>query len=1029
MKILAIRGKNLASLEGEFEIDFTKEPLQSTGIFAITGNTGAGKSTILDALCLALFDDAPRFNKAEIIKREDLESLADKISPQDSRNILRRGTSEGFAEVDFIALNGDKYRSSWSVRRARGKTDGTLQSTIIKLDNLTTTTEEQGTKTELIIKITELIGLKFDQFTRAVLLAQGDFATFLKSKQTEKAELLEKLTGTEIYSKISAKIFEKKREAEKNLDLIKQRIKDIKLLTDEELKQLTLDKANLDKEVDPLKKSLPILEKKLAWIKQFNTLSEEISEADTTLKKTQVTIKDAKSRYEYMAMIDLSQEIRDSYIDLRNKQEQLEAIQVNLFTKENELKTADTKLDQVLKNLSVAKTTLDNHEQKYLTLKPDIENAKDLDTKIVATRQKIAEIQNEFDLYKKQEELAKQSADLLTKQNDEAKLLSVRLTEWFEDNKRYKDIVLKVDLIVSLLNNAQTAKEQKENVDMSLISSRTILKANEEKLTLQEKEAERLNQLLPTEILNLREQLAEGKPCLVCGSIHHPLQDIINQTEDVNEKELKLAKKAIAQSILEIKEIIEKTKKGITEFETHSNSFQTQYDKSIDEVKAFLESTILHWQEQFESKRLQSHLQNIAKSWNENTNKLNANIQRLETSVVKLESENKSLQNIKSELKRRNESLKSNNQTLKEQIEARALLLDNKSVNEVEKQYTNLKAEYTKSYESIRFQKDKLETDKAKVDGIISQLKGDNKSTIELIEKLDREVLGWVNSNKHSISLEQLKDLMAKSREWINEEKTYLSKLKEQELVWTTTLKERNERLEKHEVSEDKPKEEQNKETLSQEFEETSIKIEEMGKCLTEILVSLKTHEAAKTQIKSFEKELQAKEELYTNWAKLDDLLGSATGNKFKTIAQGYTLDVLLGYANKHLEELTRRYRLEKITDTLALQVVDNDTLGEVRSVHTLSGGESFLISLSLALGLSSLSSNRMKIESLFIDEGFGSLDIDTLSIAMDALENLQTQGRKIGVISHVAEMTERITTQVQVVKLANGRSRVEVVG
>ncbi|MDR1884622.1 MAG: AAA family ATPase [Prevotella sp.] len=1029
MKILAIRGKNLASLEGEFEIDFTTEPLQSVGIFAITGNTGAGKSTILDALCLALFDDAPRFNKAETIKREDLESLTDKISPQDPRNILRRGTSEGYAEVEFIALNGNRYRSRWSVRRAYGKVGGKLGNTEFLLENLSGSTEEKGTKTELLNKITELIGLKFDQFTRAVLLAQGDFSTFLKAKQNEKAELLEKLTGTEIYSKISAKIFEKKKDAEKDLDLIKQRIKDIKLLTDEELEQLTLDKATLDRELEPLRKSLPVLEKKIAWIKQFETLNGEISRANNALKTAQTAIEDARPRYEYMSMIDVSQEIRDAYIDLKNRQKQLEITQVRLVTKEDELKTANTRLDLVLKNLSAARAALDDHEQKYLALKPDMDKAKDLDTKIVAAGEKIAEIQKEFDRYKKQEELAGQGLALLTRQNDEAKSLSLKLTGWFEDNKKYKDIVPKVDLIVTLLDNAQTAKEQKENANKGLISGRALLETNERKLALQEKEAERLEQLLPAEILNLRNRLEEGRPCLVCGSTHHPLQNIIDQKEDVNEKELASARKAIAKSILEIKEIVEKTKKGITEFETHAKNFQAQYEKSVCEVKACIESELPDWQKQFEAGRLPGHLRSMAKLWSENTNKLNANTQQLDALVVRLESENKSLQSIKNEVKRRDESLESNKQALKEQIETRALLLGGKSVDEVEKLYANLKAKYTGSCESVRLQKDKLETDKAKIDGIISQLKRDIKSEKELVEKLDREVSGWLNGNKYSISPDILKDLMERSREWINEEKACLSKLKEQELVWTTTLKERNDRLEKHKVSGDKPEDGQNRETLDRELEETNIKLEERGKRLTGILVSLKTHEIAREQVKAFEKELYAKEELYNNWAKLDDLLGSATGNKFKTIAQGYTLDVLLGYANKRLEELTKRYRLEKITDTLALQVVDNDTLGEVRSVHTLSGGESFLISLSLALGLSSLSSNRMKIESLFIDEGFGSLDIDTLGVAMDALENLQTQGRKIGVISHVAEMTERITTQVQVLKLANGRSRIEVTG
>lgn len=202
MKILAIRGKNLASLEGEFEIDFTTEPLKSAGIFAITGSTGAGKSTLLDALCLALFDDTPRTSRAK--ENIAIPDVRDKfINQKDCRTVLRRGTGEGYAEVDFLSLGGEKFRSRWMVKRARGRADGSMQNSEIRLVNLSTDTEQQGRKTELLLKITELVGLTFAQFTRAVLLAQGDFATFLKARQSEKAELLEKLTGTEIYSRIS----------------------------------------------------------------------------------------------------------------------------------------------------------------------------------------------------------------------------------------------------------------------------------------------------------------------------------------------------------------------------------------------------------------------------------------------------------------------------------------------------------------------------------------------------------------------------------------------------------------------------------------------------------------------------------------------------------------------------------------------------------------------------------------------------------------------------------------------------------
>jgi len=162
-------------------------------------------------------------------------------------------------------------------------------------------------------------------------------------------------------------------------------------------------------------------------------------------------------------------------------------------------------------------------------------------------------------------------------------------------------------------------------------------------------------------------------------------------------------------------------------------------------------------------------------------------------------------------------------------------------------------------------------------------------------------------------------------------------------------------------------------------------------------------------------------------WSQLGELIGSADGKKFRNFAQQLTLDILLGYGNSHLRSLTSRYRLERIQDSLGLLVVDQDMGDEVRSVHSLSGGESFLVSLAMALGLASLSSHRVRVESLFIDEGFGSLDADSLRVAMDALDSLQSLGRKVGVISHVQEMTERIGTRVQVQRQAGGLSRIVV--
>lgn len=1027
MKILAIRGKNLASLEGEFDIDFTVEPLKSSGIFAITGQTGAGKSTILDALCLALFDNAPRLNKAESsVNVYDVEDKT--ITQKDSRNILRRGTSEGYAEVDFIALNGDKYRSRWMVRRARGKADGALQATSIKLDNLTTNNEEQGTKSNLLNRIVELIGLTFDQFTRAVLLAQGDFANFLKAKSSEKAELLEKLTGTEIYSKISVSIYQKTVEARTALDLIYQRMNDVKLLTDEELEILINEKKTKNEELKPIKIQTNQIEKKLSWIKEDRQIKYELNQAEKELEIIQTAIREASSRYEYMDMIDKSLEIRDSYIELINKNNGQKKILSEIENNEAILKTVYEQQERIIKNLSEAKKIQEEADSKYNSLKPDINLAKELDIKIQASREKLTELKKELEAYGKQLSVSDQTITGLKDSQEKTTKDKSQLEKWFSDNEAYKTIVSKIDLIENLINTAYSTQKQKENASNSLKTNQSMLATFLDQLKTLEAEAERLNSLLPTEIINLRYKLTEGEACPVCGSSHHPFKDNIEQSQKINEEELETNKQRVQNNIDKLKIQIEQTQKGITEFETYIKNYEEQYANSYNSLKDNL-NLLSDWEIKFNSGVLNKELLLFTTQWNENKKRLDSSVLLLENVSARIITEEKAKTPILENISNKERSHQTEEETYQKNIEQRKRLLDGKSVEEVEKYYTNLRESQSKQLEKLNAEKEKVDAQKSSLTGEIGQQKKDSETNLKEMELLKAQIDEWLKDEKHQISAEILKDLISKSREWINQEKQYLSEMQNKRLAIDATLTERKKRSLRHQESENKPLEEETKDILSENLNTISELTEDINKRLSEIEVALLTHEKGKEQVKTFEKELNEKSELYENWAKLNDLLGSANGNKFKTIAQGYTLNVLLSYANKHLEGLTQRYSLEKIPDTLALQVVDNDMLGEVRSVHSLSGGESFLISLALALGLSSLSSNRMKIESLFIDEGFGALDIDTLSIAMDALDNLQTQGRKIGVISHVEEMKERITTQIQVIKSANGRSSVRIIG
>lgn len=233
MRIQAIRGCNLASLEGEFAVDLDSGPLAASGLFAIIGPTGAGKSTLLDAVCLALFAEIPRLRAAPARTRvgEGRGGDEDGLSAGDPRAILRHGSGEGYAEIDFRMPDGATYRARWAVRRARGKPDGAIQNHTHTFERTDRPENLGGTNTQTKQAIGQVIGLSAEQFTRAVLLAQGDFEALIRADADERAALLEKLTGSHIYSALGRKAFEDKRAWTEKLDAITAKITALEGLT------------------------------------------------------------------------------------------------------------------------------------------------------------------------------------------------------------------------------------------------------------------------------------------------------------------------------------------------------------------------------------------------------------------------------------------------------------------------------------------------------------------------------------------------------------------------------------------------------------------------------------------------------------------------------------------------------------------------------------------------------------------------------------------------------------------------------
>lgn len=993
MKILAIRGRNLASLEGEFEVDFTAEPLLSAGIFAISGPTGAGKSTILDAMCLALFARTPRTDQAKE-NNVRLRDVNEEVLPQsDPRFLLRRGTASGYAEVDFLALNGHRYRARWSVGRARDKENGRLQNPRVTLYNIDKEEEQQGTRSELQARIIELIGLTFDQFTRSVLLAQNDFSTFLKAEQGEKASLLEKLTGTELYSAISRMIFEKNAVAKEAYDKIQARIQGIELMTEEAEAQLQA----------------------------------QLKESEASLQALE------KARTEQQALQEA----------VKSTEQQIAARQVQQQEATGKLGKATGLLDAARKDYEQGLVEEQRSESEFKALQQELQQARRLDVRLDEAARSVADTETRLKdaLTRKKEGEDKLQAAQIRQQKSTAEI--DRLTAWRERYQSKASIAEQLSALLLHLDAAATArlameravqtiasvKQAAERQASQLIAVRQKTESKQKALQKTEEDKARLEQTLREtdlaeldkqmeavrlerenllveqarqavsgDVMELRKKLEEGTPCPVCGSTHHP---VLKSGQGKGQNPLT---QAIAAMTLQLRQLNDrKTAYAATEKQlsllqqqllqlhkelTEADHIRTDLlgQQKLSEAQIVREESVREesretlnkslaaanrlfgnddwqrgWQQDPDSFR--ETLTTFARQWHDNTEKLQMHQREQSAQKAECESYASFLPSLTEQAEKATLLYEENRKALQALQAERGKLLGGKPADQVESAYSRRK-------EELKQRMKRLQAVQTEQSGIADQLRG--------------------------ISEQIASDLQKASDDLVVRQKA----LKEWMETWHT----------------------------AHEGQSLEMILPRVTQEKNEYAFRLRTQAENKQKIAGQQEELNACRLESERWAKLNELAGSADGAKFRRIAQGYTLDLLLNYANVQLRDLSRRYRLERVPETLALQVIDRDMCDEVRTVHSLSGGESFLVSLALALGLSSLSSNRMKVESLFIDEGFGSLDADTLRIAMDALESLRTQGRKIGVISHVQEMTERIPVQIRVNRAGNGRSSLEVI-
>ena len=1071
MKILNLRFKNLNSLSGEWSIDFTTPEYVSDGIFAITGSTGAGKSTILDAICLALYGRTPR-----------LKSIN-----KSGNEIMSRQTGECFAEVTFETQAG-QFRCHWSQHKARKKADGNLIESKHEISDAVSGQILESKKRDVANVIEARTGMDFDRFTRSMLLAQGGFAAFLQAAPDDRAPILEQITGTEIYSEISKRVHKRQRDEHGKLELLRAETAGIVILSDKDeaaLNQELFCKHKIEKEVNSKNDALG---KSILWLTGIDALKSELSAID---KESETLLNDLKAFEADRARLQKaikSADLDSEFAILSSKRQQQK---LDLET----LAKSKTQLPGKGKTLGLKEADLKKAEEAVIRVKGKQKSELELIKKVRALDLRITEKQSalktsESDCRKIKRQLSrnkKRQQKVESNQKTAGKELS-SIEDYLSSNSHDAALVTELTGIneqiknlgaaatnVSAINTQVSKLKKQFETDAAMHSKQVALCSTlKEKHDIAKKQVSQkkgsISKLLCDRLLReyraehnslLREmaylrkiaslederaKLEDDKPCPLCGSLHHPFAEgnvpEIDETEKKINKLSSLIQKAEHLEI-ELKEHESKVKEAASTLtEAEKKLVQTQHKKdeslanvlrfekelqSAEEKYAELKKSVISKLEPFGVKEIpDENLDSISKAlavrqknWQEH--------QKQKAEIEKQTSE------LASEIK----SLDAIMQTLSETLKEKQGVLDvhKKNINK-------LTAERTKLYNQKN-----PDTEEARLEGLITEAENFEKaardSRDQIMQKLN-ELKTRITALKES-TVKRKPELdglevsfkISCQKAGFEDEPTFISyrlsidernklsqqakKLDYKQADITTRKKDRETRLSQEidkRITEVPMDDLKNEQAATREF------LKKLGEEIGAIKQKLTDNTDAKSKHQQKQLLIEARKKECTRWDALHSLIGSADGKKYRNFAQGLTFELMVSHANRQLEKLTDRYLLVRDEEQpLELNVVDNYQAGEIRSTKNLSGGESFIVSLSLALGLSKMASRKVRVDSLFLDEGFGTLDEDALETALETLSGLQQDGKLIGIISHVSALKERISTLISVHPVSGGKS------